>query len=202
MRFKPTALFWQDNTNNGLLVLEEFFVKKYGFDIELVRTIVVKYPYILSKTTEQLEAVFTTLESKGVLPQEAMKLIFDCPKLVSIDLEGAIEKTLHLFHLYHRIGQEEVMDVFRVFPYLFCCDTVKMKLFMAQFRKYRFTNEQILHVCKNSGGLLACKVTNMTGLFDFLGRNHGIKASYVIKILDTYPEFIMQNRRNLFTKKM
>jgi len=42
----------------------------------------------------------------------------------------------------------------------------------------------------------------MTGLFDFLGRNHDIKASYVIKILDTYPEFIMQNRRNLFTKKM
>ena len=101
MRYKPTFLFWKDNNNTGLLTLEAFFVKKYGFDIELVRTLVVKYPYILSKTTEQLEAVFSALESKGVAPQEAMKLIFDCPKLVSIDLEGSIEKTLYLFDLYH-----------------------------------------------------------------------------------------------------
>jgi hypothetical protein len=78
-----------------------------------------------------------------------MKLIFDCPKLVSIDLEDSIEKTLHLFEMYHQIGQDEVMDVFRVFPYLFCCDTVKMRLFMTQFRKYRFTNQQILHVVSN-----------------------------------------------------
>lgn len=31
-------------------MLESLFVKKYGFDIELVRTLVVKYPYILSKS--------------------------------------------------------------------------------------------------------------------------------------------------------
>jgi len=31
-------------------ILEEFFVKKYGFNIDLVRTLVVKYPFILSKT--------------------------------------------------------------------------------------------------------------------------------------------------------
>jgi hypothetical protein len=42
--------------------LKEFFVKKYGFDIELVRTLVVKYPFILSKTEEHLENVFITLE--------------------------------------------------------------------------------------------------------------------------------------------
>lgn len=146
MRYKPTFLFWEDNTTTGLLTLENFFCKKYGFDLELVRTIVVKYPYILSKTTEQLETVFRVLESKGVAPQEAMKLIFDCPKLVSINLEDSIEKTLFLFDMYHQIGQEEVMDLFRVFPYLFCCDTTKMRLFMTAFRKYRFTNEQIMHV--------------------------------------------------------
>ena len=91
MRYKPTFLFWQNNTKTGLVTLEEFFVKKYGFDIELVRTLVVKYPYILSKSSEELESVFSVLESKGVKAQEAMKLIFDCPKLVSIDLEGSIE---------------------------------------------------------------------------------------------------------------
>ncbi len=50
MRHKPTFLLWQNNTTTGLAALEEFFVKKYGFDIELVRTLVVKYPFILSKT--------------------------------------------------------------------------------------------------------------------------------------------------------
>ena len=75
-----------------------------------------------------------------------MKLIFECPKLVSIDIENQIEKTLYLFDLYHQITQDQVMDLFRAFPYLFCCDTTKMRLFMTQFRKYKFTNEQILHV--------------------------------------------------------
>jgi hypothetical protein len=38
------------------------------------------------------------------------------------------------------------MDIFRHFPYLFCCDTIKMRVLLAQFRKYRFSNEQILHL--------------------------------------------------------
>lgn len=38
--------------------LRDFFVKKYGFDMELVRTLVVKYPFILSKTHDHLENVF------------------------------------------------------------------------------------------------------------------------------------------------
>ena len=68
MRYKPTFLFWKDNRSSGLLTLENFFVKKYGFDMELVRTLVVKYPYILSKKEEELEDVFSALESKGVSP--------------------------------------------------------------------------------------------------------------------------------------
>jgi len=38
------------------------------------------------------------------------------------------------------------MDVFRGFPYLFCCDTVKMRRFMAEFRKYRLSNDQIINL--------------------------------------------------------
>ena len=55
VRHKPTFLMWQDNNKTGMNALRDFFVKKYGFDIELVRTLVVKYPFILSKTAEQLE---------------------------------------------------------------------------------------------------------------------------------------------------
>ena len=126
--------------------LKEFFVKKYGFDMELVRTLVVKYPFILSKSEEHLEGVFSALEKQGVSRMESIKLIFECPKLVSVDLEKSITETFTLFELYHKIKQQEVMDIFRQFPYLFCCDLTKMRILLAQFRKYRFTNDQILHL--------------------------------------------------------
>jgi len=199
MRFKPTFLFNQETGQHqdGIAVLKNFLVEKYGYDMELVRTLVVKYPYILSKDQEQLEGVFTLLESKGIERQETMKLIFECPKLLSVNLELAIEETLYLFDLYHKMGQQEIMELFRSFPYLFCCDRIKMRYFLAEFRKYRFSNEQILHICKNSNGLLASKVSNFRGFFDYLKIQHGIKASKVIEILDTYPEFVMQNRRDL-----
>lgn len=105
-----------------------------------------------------------------------------------------MKQTFLLFELYHKIEAERVMEVFKHFPYLFCCDTHKMRLFMAQFRKYRFTQDQIINVCAHSGGLLACKVSNLTGLFDYMKLSHKIKASEVIRILDTYPEFALQNR--------
>jgi hypothetical protein len=50
VRHKPSFLLWQESQKTGMNILREFFVKKYGFDIELVRTLVVKYPFILSKT--------------------------------------------------------------------------------------------------------------------------------------------------------
>ena len=58
VRHKPTFLLWQSQTSTGIRSLESFFVKKLGFDIELVRTLVVKYPFILSKTEAQLEDMF------------------------------------------------------------------------------------------------------------------------------------------------
>ena len=54
---------------------------------------------------------------------------------------------------------------------------------------------------KESDGLLACKVTNFTGLFDYLRKNYGIKAKKVVEILDDYPELALQNRRSLISKK-
>ena len=149
MRHKPSFLLWKQTQKTGMNTLKEFFVKKYGFDMELVRTLVVKYPFILSKTEEHLESVFTSLEKQGVSRLESIKLIFECPKLISVDLDKTISETFTLFELYHKIKQQEVMDIFRHFPYLFCCDLTKMRVLLAQFRKYRFTNEQILHLVRN-----------------------------------------------------
>jgi hypothetical protein len=73
---------------------------------------------------------------------------------------------------------------------------------MGEFRKYRFTKEQIIRVSKDSGGILASKVSNFVGLFDLLKKNHNIKASEVVEIIDSYPEFILQNRKDLIRKKI
>jgi hypothetical protein len=62
---------------------------------------------------------------------------------------------------------------------------------MGEFRKYRFTKEQVIKVSKQSGGILASKVSNFVGLFDLLKRNYSIKASDVVEIIDVFPEFIL-----------
>ena len=72
--------------------LYNLFVKKYGYDSELVRTLVVKYPFILSKTEAHLEEVFETLAKLGVSNQEAIKYVFSCPKLMSVKLDRNAQK--------------------------------------------------------------------------------------------------------------
>jgi hypothetical protein len=62
---------------------------------------------------------------------------------------------------------------------------------LGEFRKYRFTKEQVIRVSKDSGGILASKVSNFVGLFDLLKKNHNIKASDVVEIIDAYPEFVL-----------
>lgn len=51
---------------------------------------------------------------------------------------------------------------------------------MGEFRKYRLTKEQVIKISKESGGLLASKVSNFVGLFDLLRKDLNIKASDVV----------------------
>lgn len=88
MKHKPTFLFYEDDNQKGMKALENYFVKTYGYDYELVKTIVVKYPHILSKTTEELDSTFNALAENGVDRNEAIKLIFECPKLLSVQLDA------------------------------------------------------------------------------------------------------------------
>lgn len=73
---------------------------------------------------------------------------------------------------------------------------------MGEFRKYRLTKEQVIKVSKESGGLLASRVSNLVGLFDLLRKDLGIKATDVVHIIDAYPEFVLQNRKDLLRKKV
>lgn len=62
---------------------------------------------------------------------------------------------------------------------------------MGEFKKYRFTQEQIINVLKNGGGgILASKLSNFVGLFDYLRIAYQVKAADVVEMMDAFPEFV------------
>jgi hypothetical protein len=65
MRYKPTFILLDLNEKEGMHSMYKIFVEKKGFEIDLLRTIVVKYPYILGKSEEHIEKYFSLLGEKG-----------------------------------------------------------------------------------------------------------------------------------------
>jgi hypothetical protein len=56
MKYKPSFILLDHvGDKEGMHALNKFFVQEKGFDLDAVRTLVVKYPYILGKTTTELE---------------------------------------------------------------------------------------------------------------------------------------------------
>jgi hypothetical protein len=67
MRYKPTfILFEKEGEREGMLLLHKFFVEERGFDIDALRTLIVKYPYLLGKTRKDLEGYFSTMTKLGL----------------------------------------------------------------------------------------------------------------------------------------
>jgi hypothetical protein len=64
------------------------------------------------------------------------------------------------------------------------------------------TKDQIMRLCSQSGGILASKLSNFVGLFDILRINHKIKAAEVVEIIDKFPEFVYQNKKDLIRRKV
>lgn len=56
-----------------------------------------------------------------------MKLVFEVPILLSTDVALKAKEIEEMFMLYHKIPAEEVTEVFKAFPYLYCCPTVKIQ---------------------------------------------------------------------------
>lgn len=203
MRYNPKFILVDHQKEQGIKTLQAFFVNEKGFDAEAVRTLVVRYPYILSKTRNELNTFFEIIKGQGLSEEETMRALLDCPKLISRkDLNKQIKEIQFLFRLYHGINEQEVTSIFRNFPYLYLCETNKLQKFLGEFRKYRMTKEQIIKLCSNSGGILASKVSNFVGLFDFLKQRHNIKGSEVVQIIDAFPEFVFQNKKDLLRKKI
>ena len=55
-----------------------------------------------------------------------MKMVFDVPKLLETDVPVKTKEIDELFKVYHDISAAEVNDIFRDFPYLYCCQTFKI----------------------------------------------------------------------------
>lgn len=73
---------------------------------------------------------------------------------------------------------------------------------MGEFKKYKFTKQQIIKLCSEAEGVLAIKTSSFTGLFDYLKTQWNIKASDVVQIIDHYPEFVFLNRSHMLRKKL
>jgi len=217
-RQKPNFLLYDKDSTRGIAALTALLVGKYDFSQEIVRTLVLKYPTVLGKTTGQLEYFFDSLNGKQKIDHvTAMRLVFEVPILLNVDVVSKAKEIEELFQVYHKISAEEVTEIFKVFPYLYCCPSEKIQVFLAHFRKYKLTKQQILDLVSylpptsltkcyfyqsmKTGGLLGCKPKNFTGLFDYLKWKHNIGAREVISILDNYPEFALQNRQELIQKK-
>ena len=147
-RRKPNFLLYDNDKDKGMKALGELLIDTMGFNRELIRTLVLRYPTLLNISRGQIEHFFLYMErSKKLDKQEAMQLVFQVPALLNISNIGAKAKEVdELFQIYHEIPSTEVTEVFKAFPYLYCCQTDKLRQFMAQFRKYRLSKEQILNL--------------------------------------------------------
>lgn len=79
-------------------------MEEHGFEIDMVRTLVIRYPYILSKTSAELTKFFEIMAKQGITEEETMRALLDVPKLISKkDLEHQIKEIQFIFKLYHGI---------------------------------------------------------------------------------------------------
>lgn len=156
---------------------------------------VLKNPSILGKSKGQINFFFEYMNrNKQIDETTTMQKVFEVPALLNVDIAVKSKEVDELFRVYHDISPAEVKSIFLDFPYLYCCPSRKLQLFLAEFRKYRMTKEQIINLTRNSGGILACKTSNLIGLFNYLKWNHKISATAVVSMLDDFPELALQNR--------
>ena len=87
MKYKPSFIIVDENEKEGIHVLYRYFVTEKGFDLDAVRTLVVKYPYILSKTEDHLRHFFQIFSDHGLSEEAIMKQLIDCPKLISMNID-------------------------------------------------------------------------------------------------------------------
>ena len=126
-RLKPDFLMYDKDPNKGIDALSKLFVQKYGMSKDLVKTLVLKYPQILNKSDNAISNFFDYMkQNKKVDELTTMKLVFDVPLLLTTDVPSQSKEIEELFEVYHGISADEVTQIFLAFPYLYCCQTLKI----------------------------------------------------------------------------
>ena len=105
---KPTMFYYEDSGKVGFGALENFFVEELGYEKELLKTLIIKYPAILSKEIDHIKSVLKIIEAEGFTQEEAVKLTFECPKLFSFDLASNIKAIQKSFEIYHKFSPAQV----------------------------------------------------------------------------------------------
>ena len=126
-RQKPNFLMYDKDESTGITALSELLISKYGATQDLVRTLVLKHPSVLGLSTQSIEETFDQLrDSKGIDYSDSLKLVFDVPALLSLDIAARSAEIEELFHIYHKIEVDQVTQIFKDFPYLYCCPSKKL----------------------------------------------------------------------------
>ena len=107
----------------------------------MMKSLVVKYPVMLSKSEDQINNYFKIMKDNGINKETAMKSLVEAPKLISEDLEKQIKEIVFLFELYHNMSHQQTMKIFKAFPFMLCQKPLKIQKFLAQFRKYKYTDK-------------------------------------------------------------
>lgn len=72
----------------GIKAVKKVFCDDLGFSNEEVKTMVVNYPPVLSKTEEELHYYFNFMMENNISNKKAMQCLLECPKLISIDINS------------------------------------------------------------------------------------------------------------------
>lgn len=64
--------------------------------------------------------------NKGISEYDTMKMIFDVPILLNTDIMVKSNEINELFRVYHDISAKQVTEIFKSFPYLYCCPSRKV----------------------------------------------------------------------------
>lgn len=115
-----------------------------------------KNPSILGKSKGQINFFFEYMNrNKQIDETTTMQKVFEVPALLNVDIAVKSKEVDELFRVYHDISPAEVKSIFLDFPYLYCCPSRKLQLFLAEFRKYRMTKEQIINLVSNIQSFLS-----------------------------------------------
>lgn len=86
---KPTFLLFEEDheQHKGIKSLEKVLCEENGFSAEMLRTLILRFPTVLSKTEDEVREYFNIMGKYDINKQDAMDYLLQCPKIITVDIE-------------------------------------------------------------------------------------------------------------------